>query len=189
MCCLSSVTELTSLCATKGDHRFASGVSRVGRELWVGLQGGGRRSGSVDETLGRAQGSPSLSCSLLARSLTSFSKQLQMFSPGFFKESLGHFRQWLDDLFHESWLACQEADILIESPSTMAGIHVAEALGIPYFRAFTMPWTTTSTYPQAFAAGVDLGPTYNQLSYTLYDSIIWKATAGQVNRWRKNELG
>lgn len=23
----------------------------------------------------------------------------------------------------------------------MAGIHVAEALGIPYFRAFTMPWT------------------------------------------------
>lgn len=112
-----------------------------------------------------------------------------MFSPGFFKESLGHFRQWLDNLFHESWLACQEADILIESPSTMAGIHVAEALGIPYFRAFTMPWTTTSTYPQAFAAGVDLGPTYNQLSYTLYDSIIWKATAGQVNRWRKHELG
>lgn len=112
-----------------------------------------------------------------------------MFSPGFFKESLGHFRQWLDNLFHESWLACQDADILIESPSTMAGIHVAEALGIPYFRAFTMPWTTTSTYPQAFAAGVDLGPTYNQLSYTLFDSIIWKATAGQVNKWRKNELG
>jgi hypothetical protein len=80
----------------------------------------------------------------------------QMFSPGFFRESLGHFRQWLDDLvrlhrrplqptavltpsrqFSESWAACQDADILIESPSTMAGIHVAEALGIPYFRAFT----------------------------------------------------
>lgn len=51
--------------------------------------------------------------------------------------------------FLESWEACQGADILIESPSTMAGIHVAEALNIPYFRAFTMPWTTTSTYPHA----------------------------------------
>lgn len=112
-----------------------------------------------------------------------------MFSPGFFKESIGHFRKWLDELFHESWLACQDADILIESPSTMSGIHVAEALCIPYFRAFTMPWTATSTYPQAFASGPDLGPAYNQLSYSLYNSVIWKATAGQVNRWRKNDLG
>lgn len=79
--------------------------------------------------------------------------------------------------------------MLIESPSTMAGIHVAEALGIPYFRAFTMPWTSTSAYPQAFASGVDLGPGYNLMSYSLYDGIIWKATAGQVNRWRKKELG
>ncbi|KAI5475042.1 hypothetical protein MNV49_002067 [Pseudohyphozyma bogoriensis] len=121
--------------------------------------------------------------------LMKLSVEHKMFSPGFFKESLGGFRQWLDDLFAESWHACQEADILIESPSTMAGIHVAEGLGIPYFRAFTMPWTATSTYPQAFAASVDLGPTYNQLSYSMFDTIIWKATAGQVNRWRKNMMG
>lgn len=54
-----------------------------------------------------------------------------------FRESVGHFRQWLDDLFAESWKACQDADVLIESPSTFAGIHIAEALKIPYFRAFT----------------------------------------------------
>ncbi|KAK4704988.1 hypothetical protein P7C70_g1228, partial [Phenoliferia sp. Uapishka_3] len=90
--------------------------------------------------------------------------------------------------FAESWAACQEADILIESPSTFAGIHVAEALGIPYFRAFTMPWTSTATYPQAFAASVDLGPTYNLLSYSIFDNVIWKAMSGQINRWRKNML-
>lgn len=27
------------------------------------------------------------------------------------------------------------------------------------------------------------------MSYTLFDSVIWKATSGQVNRWRKNVLG
>ncbi|KAM0748381.1 UDP-Glycosyltransferase/glycogen phosphorylase [Meredithblackwellia eburnea MCA 4105] len=121
--------------------------------------------------------------------LMKLSVEHKMFSPGFFKESLGHFRQWLDDLFAECWAACQDADILIESPSTMAGIHVAEGLGIPYFRAFTMPWTATATYPQAFAASVELGPTYNQLSYTLFDSVIWKAISGQVNRFRKNTMG
>ncbi|KAK4046210.1 hypothetical protein OIV83_006242 [Microbotryomycetes sp. JL201] len=121
--------------------------------------------------------------------LMKLSVEHKMFSPGFFKESLGHFRQWLDDLFHESWMACQEADVLIESPSTFAGIHVAEALQIPYMRAFTMPWTSTSAYPQAFAASVDLGAGYNLMSYSLFDSVIWKAMSGQVNKWRKNDLG
>lgn len=35
-------------------------------------------------------------------------------SPSFFKESLGHFRTWLDDLFLESWEAVQGADLVIE---------------------------------------------------------------------------
>ena len=34
-----------------------------------------------------------------------------------------------------------------------------------------MPWTSTSTYPHAFAASVDLGPTYNQLSYSIFDNV------------------
>lgn len=33
-----------------------------------------------------------------------------------------------------------------------SSIHIAEALKIPYFRAFTMPWTRTHDYPQACAA-------------------------------------
>lgn len=47
----------------------------------------------------------------------------KMFSPGFFKESLGHFRHWLDVLLDECAAAVQGADILIESPVTMAGIR------------------------------------------------------------------
>jgi sterol 3beta-glucosyltransferase len=57
----------------------------------------------------------------------------------------------------DSWESCQGADVLLESPSAMSGVHIAEALSmsghsyysivynlfadIPYFRTFTMPWT------------------------------------------------
>jgi sterol 3beta-glucosyltransferase len=61
------------------------------------------------------------------------------------------FRGWLDDLLSTSWEACQGSDVLIESPSAMGGIHIAEALQIPYYRAFTMPWSRTRAYPHAFA--------------------------------------
>jgi sterol 3beta-glucosyltransferase len=68
----------------------------------------------------------------------------QIFSPDFFRESLSNFRPWLEQrmfspryirtLFDrlpvlvDSWEACQDADVLLESPSAMAGVHIAEAL-------------------------------------------------------------
>jgi sterol 3beta-glucosyltransferase len=92
-------------------------------------------------------------------------------------------------VLRDAWLACQDADVLIESPSAMAGIHIAEGLGIPYMRAFTMPWTRTSAYPQAFMVpAVPMGPGFNYSTYVLFDNIMWKATAGQVNKWRRKLL-
>ena len=90
----------------------------------------------------------------------------------------------------DSFEACRDADVLIESPSTMAGIHIAEALKIPYFRAFTMPWTRTHAYPQAFMVpAFEMGASYNYSTYVMFDNIIWKATASQINSWRRNKLG
>ena len=113
-----------------------------------------------------------------------------MFTYSFLKEASSKFRGWIDELLSSAWKACQDTDLLIESPSAMAGAHIAEALGIPYFKAFTMPWTRTRAYPHAFAIPAHKkGGTYNELSYFLFDQIFWKAIAGQVNRWRKKELG
>ncbi|KAM5435151.1 Sterol 3-beta-glucosyltransferase [Microsporum ferrugineum] len=113
-----------------------------------------------------------------------------MFTYAFLREATTNFRGWIDDLLSSSWKGCQNSDILIESPSAMAGIHVAEALGIPYFRAFTMPWTKTAVYPHAFAVpDRNLGGTYNRLTYAVFDALFWKAISGQVNRWRKKQLG
>ncbi|KAF2195481.1 glycosyltransferase family 1 protein [Zopfia rhizophila CBS 207.26] len=113
-----------------------------------------------------------------------------MFTYNFMKEANSKFRGWLDDVCSSAWKACQGADVLIESPSAMAGIHIAEALEIPYFRAFTMPWTRTRTYPHAFSVwDRKLGGAYNSFTYVTFDKIFWTAISGQINRWRRRELG
>ncbi|GIJ82901.1 sterol 3-beta-glucosyltransferase [Aspergillus pseudoviridinutans] len=113
-----------------------------------------------------------------------------MFTYSFLREASQKFRGWIDDLLSSAWTSCQDSDLLIESPSAMAGIHIAEALRIPYFRAFTMPWSRTRAYPHAFAVPEHrMGGAYNYITYVMFDNVFWKAIAGQVNRWRKNELG
>ncbi|KAK4052047.1 Sterol 3-beta-glucosyltransferase [Microbotryomycetes sp. JL201] len=112
------------------------------------------------------------------------------FTISFMKEAIGRFRGWLDDLLESAWHACQNTDVLIESPSAIAGYHIAEALRIPYYRAFTMTWTRTRAYPHAFAVPeVKMGGGYNFMTYTMFDQVFWRAMSGQVNRWRKKTLG
>lgn len=112
-----------------------------------------------------------------------------MFTPSFLYEANSKFRGFLDTLLTTAWTACQGSDVLIESPSAMAGIHIAEALGIPYFRAFTMPWTRTRAYPHAFAVpNHKMGGAYNYMTYVLFDNVFWQSTAGQINRWRRKVL-
>ena len=113
-----------------------------------------------------------------------------MFTYSFLREASSKFRGWIDELLSSGWQACQGSDLLIESPSAMGGIHIAEALQIPYFRAFSMPWTRTRAYPHAFAVPEHkMGGAYNYITYVMFDNVFWKAIAGQVNRWRKHELG
>ncbi|OJD37095.1 udp-glucose:sterol glycosyltransferase [Diplodia corticola] len=112
-----------------------------------------------------------------------------MFTATFLAKAHFTFRGWLSALLESAWQACQDSDLLIESPSTMAGIHIAEALEIPYFRAFTMPWTRTRAYPHAFAVQEKkMGGTYNFLSYVLFEEVFWKATSSQINSWRRKTL-
>ncbi|KAF9914044.1 Sterol 3-beta-glucosyltransferase [Lobosporangium transversale] len=112
-----------------------------------------------------------------------------MFTVSFIREGLRKFRGWLDDLMMTAWEACQDTDVLIESPSAIVGIHIAEALNIPYFRAFPFPWTRTRAFPHPFAVPErNLGRGYNYMSYTMVEQVFWKGISGQVNRWRKRTL-
>jgi sterol 3beta-glucosyltransferase len=72
----------------------------------------------------------------------------------------------------------------------MAGLHIAEALRIPYFAAFTMPWSRTKVYPHPFAVlDKSLGAGYNYVSHVLIEQILWKGSAPLINKWRKRTLG
>ncbi|TFY83846.1 hypothetical protein EWM64_g158, partial [Hericium alpestre] len=137
--------------------------------------------------------------------LMKLSVENKMFTPQFFREGITHFRSWFDDLLQDAWKQTQDADVLLESPSAMAGVHIAEALrkcsvdlpcalslnffiGIPYFRTFTMPWSKTHDFPHAFLSPPVDSPTFNIASYVLFDNVMWAATSGQINRWRKSVL-
>lgn len=111
-------------------------------------------------------------------------------SVGFLKEAGGKFRGWISELLSSSWKACQDTDVLIESPSAMGGLHIAEALGIPYMRAFTMPWTRTRAYPHAFVVpDQKRGGSYNILTHVIFETVFWRGISGQVNKWRSESLG
>lgn len=106
------------------------------------------------------------------------------------KEAKAKFTNWIDEVLKTSWKACQDADLLIESPSCMSGIHIAEKLQIPYFRAFTMPWTRTRAYPHAFLVPDQKhGGAYNYMTHVAFENGYWKGISSQVNRWRVKDLG
>lgn len=108
----------------------------------------------------------------------------------FIKEAKAKFRDWIDDLLQTSWEACKDCDVLIESPSSISGIHIAEKLQIPYFRAFTMPWTRTRAYPNAFMVpDQKLGGAYNYMTHVAFENGYWRGTCYQVNKWRVETLG
>lgn len=112
------------------------------------------------------------------------------FTVSFLQKANATMRTWLDGLLTSSWAACSDSDLLIESPSAMGGIHIAEKLCIPYYRAFGMPWTRTRAYPHAFMTpDRKMGGNFNLMTYILFDNVFWKATAHQINKWRNKTLG
>ncbi|KAK4701576.1 hypothetical protein P7C70_g4653, partial [Phenoliferia sp. Uapishka_3] len=56
------------------------------------------------------------------------------FSVAFWIKAYTVFDNWVPKLLQTAWLACQDTDVLIESPSAWAGFHIAEVLQIPYYR-------------------------------------------------------
>ncbi|EDO19109.1 hypothetical protein Kpol_2000p77 [Vanderwaltozyma polyspora DSM 70294] len=111
---------------------------------------------------------------------------------GMLMEASSKFRGWIHDLLVTTWEACKnlKLDILIESPSAMAGIHISEALQIPYFRAFTMPWTRTRAYPHAFIVpDQKRGGSFNYLTHVIFENVFWRGICSQVNKWRVQTLG
>lgn len=92
-------------------------------------------------------------------------------------------------MLQSAYDACQGTDLIIESPSAMIGVHMAEKLRVPYFRSMPFPFTRTTKFPHPFAiqsaAG---GRIYNDMTYVMIDMALWAGTAKYVNRFRREVL-
>lgn len=72
----------------------------------------------------------------------------------------------------------------------MVGVHMAEALQVPYFRSFPMPMTRTRSFPHPFATpNSPKGRLYNDMTYVLFDHAVWRAIAARTNTFRRTVLG
>lgn len=112
------------------------------------------------------------------------------FSVNFVVEGLRLFKDWIDELLTLSWKAVQGTDVILESPSAMIGVHMAEALRVPYFRSFPMPMTRTRSFPHPFATPNNpKGRLYNDMTYVLFDHAVWRAIAARTNAFRQKVLG
>ncbi|EFA81475.1 sterol glucosyltransferase [Heterostelium album PN500] len=113
-----------------------------------------------------------------------------IFTPKFIREALSKFRQFIDDLLQSCWLAAQGAEALIATPGCFAGPHIAEALQIPFFHSFTMPFTRTRMYPNPFApfASTQMGGVFNLATHIMMEKILWQPVSGQINAWRSETL-
>ncbi|KAK4701533.1 hypothetical protein P7C70_g4700, partial [Phenoliferia sp. Uapishka_3] len=131
------------------------------------------------------------------------------FSFSVFRNAFRLLNKSLPDLLETAYLACREnTDVLIGAPNAVAAYHIAEALRIPYFRpvefltlsshaanvvvcsAFAMPWTRNRELPHPFAVpGTSMGGSYNSLTYSLFDYVLWHLASRHINRWRRETLG
>ena len=93
-------------------------------------------------------------------------------------------------MWHDAWLACQEADAIVAGLPTWWGAHIAEALRIPCVFAPLQPLTPTRAFPSPLLpAAQSLGPAYNRLTHWLVEQMLWLPWRAILNRWRQRDLG
>ena len=109
-----------------------------------------------------------------------------MFTVGFIREGLNSFRGWIEELLESCYTACEGTELIIESPTAFGGIHVAEAMQVPYFSAFPFPWTKTKKFPHPFAVAERyMGGSYNYMSYVMIEQVLWMGLIVSINPWRR----
>jgi sterol 3beta-glucosyltransferase len=90
-----------------------------------------------------------------------------------------------------TWLACQEAELVIYSMMGIGAYHVAEKLGVPCLMAFAIPgFAPTRLYPNPNGVfpSLPLGGEYNRLTHILSLHLFQIFTGPFINRWRKGKL-
>lgn len=86
--------------------------------------------------------------------------------------------------------ACDGADGIVTSSLAGAGIHVAEARGVPHVAAALQPLSPTAAFPSVLVPGLDwLGPRGRRATHRAAAIAFDLPFRGAVNAWRRDALG
>jgi hypothetical protein len=70
------------------------------------------------------------------------------------------------------------ADAIIANPPSFAHVHCAQALSVPVHLMFTMPWSSTKSFPHPLANFKADGPDQGFKNYASYDLVNWLTWQG-----------
>ncbi|KAJ5923344.1 hypothetical protein N7454_008589 [Penicillium verhagenii] len=109
----------------------------------------------------------------------------------------------IGEMLEGCWRSCIEndpytqepfvADAIIANPPSFAHVHCAQALSIPVHLMFTMPWSSTKSFPHPLSS-LTADPEHKGLdcwvSYGVVEWLTWQGLADVINKWRASiDLG
>ena len=108
-----------------------------------------------------------------------------------FSEVLRSMKPLAAQVAEKTWLACQDAEIIIYSLVGIGAYHIAEKLGVPCSMASPIPGVApTRAYPNpnGLFPSLHLGGGYNRLTHILSGYLFQIFTGPFINRWRIEKL-
>lgn len=110
-----------------------------------------------------------------------FIKQLQVF-----REMMGEGPKAMEDV----WAAIQNADFVIQSPTSSGALEAAQTRGIPVAMAYPVPFAPTQAYPSIFlgSARISFGGGYNRLTHRIMHRMLWGSMSGPMTTTLSKKL-
>ncbi|MBE9064410.1 glycosyltransferase family 1 protein [cf. Phormidesmis sp. LEGE 11477] len=91
----------------------------------------------------------------------------------------------------DAWHVCKGSDLIVFSPLTLWGYHIAAGLAVPGILAALLPVSRTRAFPfLRFTQRTDrpIAGLGNLLGYRLIDTLLWRRYAKIINRFRQEVM-
>jgi sterol 3beta-glucosyltransferase len=104
-------------------------------------------------------------------------------------QALRMMQPMFERLTENTWLACQDAEMIVFSTMGFGAYHVAEKLGVPCCWATPIPgFARTRAFPNGAFPSLRLGGGYNLLTHVLAEQFLQGLTGRFINQWRRERL-
>ncbi|TFH61449.1 MAG: glycosyltransferase [Gemmatimonadales bacterium] len=93
-------------------------------------------------------------------------------------------------VFDDFWMACQDSEAIIASPTAFNAVDCAQELHVPLVMGLVQPLIPTREFSSFFLPPIPrLGGALHLASHHLFDQFLWQSVRTFVNVWRKRTFG